>query len=291
MILAGNIFPVRQAREDGRRLPELPLDEELAPSYGAYASFATPNAPVHTEFHGDPPALEFDRLLDRFVTPETDVLDLGCGAGFTLCKIAAGAKSVLGVDLDARLIEAAKLRAADRGLHNVSFILGDTVHSATVGQIPDGAFSLALSRRGPFLTPALVEKLTPDGLFLVELAQDFLGLKKVFGRTPFLPSSPGDPEPTITYHAGSGLVPVSAKSYWYEEYFTDADHLGRYLSQGAPLQNWWMEACVFDEDRDRAALELYARFNTTPHGIRLVGHRRIYLFRRQRTNYYPVVGE
>ena len=116
-------------------------------------------------------------------------------------------------------------------------------------------------------------------------------MKEVFGRTPFLPASSGDPDGAITAQAGVGFVPVSSKSYWYEEYFADSDHLARNLKQGAPLQNWWMDACPYDDERDRAALELYARYNATPLGIRLVGHRRIYVFRRQATQFYPVIGE
>ena len=48
-------------REDGRHEPGTGADREVAPRYGAYASFATPNDPFLTRFHGDAPAREFDR--------------------------------------------------------------------------------------------------------------------------------------------------------------------------------------------------------------------------------------
>ena len=139
------------------------------------------------------------------------------------------------------------------------------------------------------MTEQLAKKLTKEGVFVVELAQDFLGLKEIFGRKPFLPGSTGDSDWAITSHHAIGLVPVSAKTYWYEEYFSGPDHLGRYLSSGAALSNWWMDACPFDPVRDLPALEMYARYNTTAEGLRLTGCRKIYVFCRQITNYYPVL--
>ena len=278
-------------RDDGRNEPTLPIDHEIAPSRGAYASYITANDPIRTDFHGDSPAVEMDRLLDSLTHSDSKVLDLGSGAGFTLCRLASGVAEIWGVDLDAELMGACRERVKAIGIANAHLILGDTPDPAVLAQLPENHFTLAFSRRGPFLSEALAKKLTPDALFVVELAQDFLGLKEIFGRTPMLPKSPGDAEWAITAQATVGFVPVSAKSYWYEEWFRDADHLAAYLAQGAPLQNWWMDACPYDPQRDRAALELYARYNRTAEGIRLAGHRKIYVFRRQATNYYPALGE
>ncbi|MHB8634872.1 MAG: class I SAM-dependent methyltransferase [Fimbriimonadaceae bacterium] len=277
-------------RDDGRCEPVLTIDHAIAPSRGAYASYVTSNDPYRTDFHGDSPAVEMDRLLDALTQPHSKVLDLGSGAGFTLCRLASRVAEIWGVDLDRELMDACRARVKAIDAQNARLILGDTTDSAVLTQLPDSYFTLAFSRRGPFLTEALTKKLAPEALFVVELAQDFLGLKELFGRTPSLPRSSGDPDWAISVHAGVGFVPVSAKTYWYEEWFRDTDHLGVYLSQGAPLQNWWMEPCPYEPSRDRPALELYARYNRTPEGIRLVGQRKVYVFRRHQTNYYPVVG-
>ena len=277
-------------REDGRNEPEGDLDVALAARFGAYASFVTPNDPIAVEFHGDSPAIEVDRLLDSYVNNSVDVLDLGCGAGFSLCRVAKHARSVLGIDLETELLESARERVLREGITNTEVLLGDTCDSKLVVQIPNSKFGVVFSRRGPFLTESLVNKLTDDAVFIVELAQDFIGLKELFGRTPFLPKSTGDPDFAISAQSGVGFVPVSAKSYWYEEYFSDAEHLARYLKQGAPLQNWWMDACPYEEKRDRPALDLYASYNQTDKGIMLVGHRRVYVFRRQKTQFYPVMN-
>ena len=282
---------MHETREDGRYEPTLPIDLEIAPRRGAYASYVTQNDPFRTDYHGDSPAVEMDRLLDALTDEHSNVLDLGSGAGFTLCRLAARVKEIWGVDLDRELMEACRARVKAMGVKNAHLVFGDTPDPALLTQLPDAHFTVAFSRRGPFLTEALAKKLTPEAPFVVELAQDFLGLKEMFGRTPCLPKSAGDPDWAVSVHAGIGYVPVSAKAYWYEEWFRDPDHMAGYLTQGAPLQNWWMEACPYEEARDRPALELYARYNRTSEGIRLVGHRRIYVFRRQATNYYPVLGE
>ena len=64
------------------------LDRQLAERYGSYASYATEVDPIIVDTHGDGPTDEVDRLLDVFAGPESHVLDLGCGAGFTLCRLA-----------------------------------------------------------------------------------------------------------------------------------------------------------------------------------------------------------
>jgi cyclopropane fatty-acyl-phospholipid synthase-like methyltransferase len=65
-------------------------DRELARKYGAYASYPeTDAAPMLTMDWGESAAGEVDRLLDRYAGPDAIVLDIGCGAGQTLCRLAA----------------------------------------------------------------------------------------------------------------------------------------------------------------------------------------------------------
>jgi SAM-dependent methyltransferase len=274
---------------NGLHLPETDLDRQLSLKFGAYASFRTPNDPIAEDYHGDSPADETDRLLDLVVQPNSNVLDLGCGAGFTLCRIAERARNVFGIDLERDLLASARERVASNLLNNVTLVEGDTTFPSTLTFLPERGMDVAYSRRGPFLTEALMAKLKPDAVFVLELAQDFLGLKSLFGRTPDLPRSVGESDWAIAAHAAVGMIPVSAKSYWFEYYFRDENHLANYLKQGSPLHNWWMPPCPFEDHRDRPALALYCRYNATPQGIRLTGHRRVYLFRRQSINYYPTL--
>ena len=52
-----------------------------------------------------------------------------------------------------------------------------------------------------------------------------------------------------------------------------------------------MPPIPYDETRDRQALELYIRYNTTPDGIRMINHRKVYLFRRMVVLQAPVAPE
>lgn len=272
-------------------LPTL-TDHELAQRYGAYAGFATDADPIATDTHGDAPADEMDRLLDVFATTDAQILDLGCGAGQTLCRLAPKVNMIWGVDLEEPLLQGAQRRIAEQNIANATLILGDTTDAATVAKLPDNTFNFAFSRRGPFLTSALMTKLTPNAHFLVELAQDALGLKELFGRKPFSPRDAfAGADFAVSHHAGLGWLPVSVKDYYFEQYFRDAAHLEAFLiTIPACFSNWWMERKPYDPEQDRDAFNVYVRYNTTPTGIRLTQRRKIYLFRRAQNDYYPVDG-
>ena len=137
--------PFAKLRDDGRNEPEFELDQTLASRFGPYASYVSPNDPTWTDFHGDSPAIEMDRLLNSLVTPETNVLDLGCGAGFTLCRLAKNAESIYGVDLQLDLIEATIKRVAAREVTNSTILSGNTTESKLVDQIPDDHFKSPLA--------------------------------------------------------------------------------------------------------------------------------------------------
>lgn len=267
------------------------MDQALADRYGVYASFSTAAGPVRTDAHGDPPAQEVDRLLDLLAIPGRRVLDLGCGAGQTLCRLAPRVAEIWGIDCERPLLEGARTRVQSLGVSNARLVSGDTTDPQAVAQLPDNHFDLAFSRRGPFLNQMLVPKLTPNAQFILELCQDCLGLGEIFGRKAFLPGGGRGGDWAVDHHAPLGFVPASVKSYFYDEYFRDADHLAAYLSTGQWLSNWWMPPRPYDPVTDRPALELYARYNRTRHGVRLTQHRKVYLFYRTRTGYYPADGE
>jgi SAM-dependent methyltransferase len=265
-------------------------DRELAGKYGANAGYTeTDAAPILTKDWGESAAGEVDRLLDRYSGPDATALDIGCGAGQTLCRLAPRVRAIYGFDQEDDLLTAARERAASLGITNATFLLGNVGNPEDADVLPEKTITLAFSRRRPNLPGAFLPKLTPDAVLVQELVseQDGAGLKEIFGRRPFVPRSHGDTDPLIGFYAGLEMLPVSAKSYWSEQYFRDADHLEANLRQGATLSNWWMPSLPYDPGRDRVALELYARYNRTEDGIRVLRHRQVYVFRRARVNYYP----
>jgi SAM-dependent methyltransferase len=76
----------------------------------------------------------YDRQLEQFGTalvagaapgPDDRVLDVGCGAGATTLAAAATARSVLGIDISAPLVERAQARARSAGVDRVTFRVAD----------------------------------------------------------------------------------------------------------------------------------------------------------------------
>jgi SAM-dependent methyltransferase len=226
-------------------------------------------------------------LLDTFIHPDSRVLDLGCGAGFTLCRLAPRVAAIWGFDQDADLLAAARQRVATLNLTNAMLVLGNVAAPDDVAQLPDNAFDVVLSRRGPNVTAALMAKLKPEAYIVQELHQDPRGLLEIFGRKSFLAEVGDNPHWLVDEYSWLELFPVSIKEYYYEAYFRDADHLTAHLSQEKALYSWPMPPMPYDEERDRPALELYVRYNTTPKGVRVMNHRKVYLFRRMAVQYAP----
>jgi ubiquinone/menaquinone biosynthesis C-methylase UbiE len=80
------------------------------------------------------------------VKPRDNVLDIGCGAGMTSQDAArqAAEGQVLGIDISAEMLEAARSRCAKAGLSNLTFELGD----AETYPFPLQHFDLCISSFG-----------------------------------------------------------------------------------------------------------------------------------------------
>ena len=112
-------------------------------------------------------------------------------------------------------------------------------------------------------------------------------LGEIFGRRPITACAVADHRGLLGQYAELNLFPVSVKEYFYEEFYRDPDHLATALGQGAMLSNWHLPRRPYDPTRDRVALDLYARYNATPRGIRVLGHRHVFVLRRAGVHYYP----
>jgi SAM-dependent methyltransferase len=88
-----------------------------------------------------------ERLCEAIVVGPADrVLDIGCGTGQSTRDAARAAVSgsALGVDISHEMLERARLRTAEEGLHNVTFEHGD----AQVHPFPPAHFDVVISRFG-----------------------------------------------------------------------------------------------------------------------------------------------
>lgn len=266
------------------------LDRTLAQKYGSYASYPTGTDPILETYH-DNPADEVDRLLDHFANPKLTVLDLGSGAGQTLCRLAPNVKEIWGFNQEADLHESAQLRVASLGLKNAKVLLGNVAEAEDVAQLPDNTFDLVLSRRGPNVNAEVRKKLKPEAYIIQELYEAPLAIHEIFGRKPFLPTIGDNPHWLVDQYQWLGFALVSAKEYHFAGFFRDVDHLIGYLHKTFQFIDWRMPPLPFEPVKDRAALELYTRYNSTDKGIRLLCQRKVYLFRRAEFSYFPAAPE
>lgn len=94
-------------------------------------------------------------LVDAARTGAGDtVLDVACGPGLVACAFARTARRVTGIDLTPAMLERGRALAAEQGLANVDFQLGDVLPLPFV----DASFSIVVSRFAfhHFLDPGAV---------------------------------------------------------------------------------------------------------------------------------------
>lgn len=84
------------------------------------------------------------------VTPDVQVLDLGCGDGTTALPEARLGADVLGVDIASNLVAAGNRRAQAEGLTNLRFEEGDASH---LDSLADDTFDLVVSIFGAMFAP------------------------------------------------------------------------------------------------------------------------------------------
>jgi SAM-dependent methyltransferase len=260
-------------------------DRDLAARFGAYAGFSTDAAPTGVVYHAGNPAGDLATLLHQHVHAESRVLDIGCGAGQTIARLAPLVREAWGFEQDTELLDAARRRMSELGIRNVTLVAGNVAEDADVAQLPDGYFDLALSQRGPNINASLMSKLREDAFFLQELVSecDWYPLNEVLGRRIPVTYSASGHEELIQRYLNLGLFPVGTREYFSEAYFRDDEHLAAYLGELGPVR-WPQDS---DAVQDRNVLRTYAKEHTTPFGVRLLQHRRLFVLRRTAGSIFP----
>jgi SAM-dependent methyltransferase len=113
----------------------------LRPSIGSVCS------PTGVDFYDFELSAHHEHLRASYgISAGDEVLDIGCGTGLTTREAARAAAPgrVVGVDVSERMLERAREVAADEGLENISFELGD----AQVHRFDPAGFDVAISRFG-----------------------------------------------------------------------------------------------------------------------------------------------
>lgn len=186
---------------------------------------------------------EVDRVLAGRSLKGLNVLDLGCGAGGVTLHLAQTheAGRVTGFDVEAPVIEAARARAAERGLSGrVEFV------QAAPGRLPfaDETFDAVFSK------DALVHVADKDAVF----AEIFRVLKPggFFAASDWLTSHDGEPSPAMkNYLAAEGLSFGMASAARYR---AAMERAGFAAIETTSRNGWYREAARTELDRLKGKL-------------------------------------
>lgn len=113
------------------------------------------------------------------ISPELNILDLGCGDGTTAIPEARLGATVLGVDISAYLVKAAKKRAQQEGLGNIAFQEGD---ASDLNELEDQQFDLVVTIFGAMFAPKPMD-----------VAREMVRVTRPGGRIVMGNWIPGDP--------------------------------------------------------------------------------------------------
>jgi len=100
------------------------------------------------------------------IGPEDKVLEIGAGSGYAAAVISRVARQVIAIERHSELAEAAALRLARLGYHNVRIVEGD----GTRGWPAEAPFDAILAAAsGSHVPQALVDQLAPGGRIVMPL--------------------------------------------------------------------------------------------------------------------------
>ena len=186
----------------------------------------------------------FIALVDQYLRPDCDVLDLGCGHGELTLTLAARCRTIVGIEREPGYLELAKELAAEQNVTNAEFyqvnLAGAEDEDRVFSGIPlaDDSIDLFVNRRGPILRRYLEEAIR-----VARRGAVIVGLHPT-GNTPEPPWRDQLPEP---YRKVFMALPFDEVAGWV------IDPLRRAGISDYSL--WWMDVPEFL----RTPYELYVR--------------------------------
>lgn len=112
-------------------------------------------------------------LVQRYLTPETDVLDVACGHGEVALELAPYCRSILAYDRVESYIQLAQEVARKNAVENVTYLCFDSSPESNngVARIPaePRSIDLMISRRGPLHWLVDARRVARPGAILIQL--------------------------------------------------------------------------------------------------------------------------
>jgi SAM-dependent methyltransferase len=242
--------------------------DKIARQFG----FSTPHARWTTEYPAGDPEQIFEHEVRARADREKRALDVGCGDGRFILRMAEVFGYVVGIDHAGGMLAVARQRQGELGVENVTLLEQNAQHTT----FPAASFDVVYSRRGPTFYAEYHRLLKAGGHFLAITIgnRDAVQLKEVFGRGQGFAErdvSRLDSDRRGLTHVGFEVV--SQAEYHYDEYYDSYADLELFL-RGVPIFE------DFDPEADRPRLERYVAHFQEPQGIRLPRHRVIDIARK-----------
>ncbi|UOQ48557.1 class I SAM-dependent methyltransferase [Gracilibacillus caseinilyticus] len=163
---------------------------------------------------------EFYQEVLKNVRKSDCLLDLGCGSGEQLTKIATSLFLMVGIDLSHSMIE----KARKPSQKNVKFFQ----MSSEQLQFPNDFFDIVTSRHAPFSAKEVAGVLKEAGIFMTQQVSeaDKINLKKAFGRGQALESQDGQlKDDYVRDLEEAGFTSVQTYEYDAAEYYQRPEDL------------------------------------------------------------------
>ena len=136
-------------------------------------------------------------ITQKYLTPEMQVVEFGCGTGSTAIVHAPAVKTYHAIDVSGKMIEIARAKAAEVGLSNIAFTVGTLEEANAPDSSCDAILGLNILHLVPDLDGTLstvARMLAPGGRFfssticLKNLQGNLRRLTLVARVLPFLPT-------------------------------------------------------------------------------------------------------
>ena len=131
----------------------------------------------------DPVPWDYVTEVQKRITSDMDVLDIGTGGGERFIGLADGFKDGLGIDVDPEMIDIAMKNAKDTS--NIHFMVADTSLENILKK-----FDVILNRHAPYNLDSVAKHLKPNGVFITQQVgeKNMLNIKKVLGQESATPT-------------------------------------------------------------------------------------------------------
>ncbi len=241
--------------------------DKIGKKFGGYA-FGT-NKPKYTSVYpkADPEKVFKSEIL-KLSSAQKIVLDIGCGDGKFTHDLSHYFNKIIGIDNSKQLLKIATQKQKGAKIKNLEFIFAD----AQKIPFPNSKFDIAINRRGPSFYKEFYRILKKGGYYL-EIGigeKDVKELKETFGRGQNYGNwDKSRLKKNILEFKKLGFKIISAKDFYYEEYYPNYQELDTFL-QGVPIFE------DYNTKKDVKYLKEYIKKSQTKKGIVVTRHRVVY---------------